>query len=227
MSVSAATKALAGASVMGAVGTGAFYLGRDRGIPIAELIKASNPNKRLISSSKALTDQAWKDAWKAYIDAYKSNNKNPLNLRDWDSLSKEGDQNAPQSLVEACSSLRGEKVSDAKSERYDLALKYCTRNTLVKDIIEEGGERVLLVKTSTTGTSAEWQAVWKSYKDDNTDNSKNLWSLNDWTSVKSSNDAPESFMTQCESKAKEAEWDLKSKKYLEVNKYCTSLKSTT
>ncbi|AEG72715.1 hypothetical protein MHF_0439 [Mycoplasma haemofelis Ohio2] len=219
-------KSLTGLLALGVAGTSAVYFGyfyENGGIHISELLKTTNPEKRFISNSLESSDQNWKDAWKKYREDHKNENKEPLSLSDWSRPSGEikNDQNTPQSFVNACSSIKGEKVKDSKSSRYELALKYCTRDTLVKDLIEEKGSRSLLAKTGSSGTSEAWKAAWKTYVDDNKSNDSNLWTLDNWTTIKAQEDAPDSFMTKCETKSKE-KWE--DSKYLEVNKYCTELK---
>ncbi|AEW45210.1 hypothetical protein MHC_01720 [Mycoplasma haemocanis str. Illinois] len=217
-------KSLTGLLALGVTGASAVYFGYfygNKGTRISELLKSANPEKRFISAEAS--DQKWKDAWKKYREDHKNENKDPLSLSDWSKPNGEirNDQNAPQSFLNACSSLKEEHVKGVKSYRYELASKYCTRDTIVRDLIEEEGKRTLLEKTGSSGTSDAWKAAWKTYLDDNKSESSNLWSLNNWTTIKSQIEAPESFMTQCETKSKES---LESVKYSEVYKYCTELK---
>ncbi|AEW45075.1 hypothetical protein MHC_01045 [Mycoplasma haemocanis str. Illinois] len=225
MAISLLSKSITGVLGLGTATVGAVYFGRDlignkAKISIEELIDTSNPDKRFISAS---SDTYWREAWKAYIEDNKSNEKDVWNVAGWTSgTTVTNNENAPSEFIQACDNKRSQKVLDKNDSLYSQVVKYCTRDTVVRDLINETEGRSLLVKNGDFATDSHWRAAWKLYRDDNPDGS-DKWNISNYTSIKSQENAQEAFAKMCEEKSQVKEHDLTKSTYLDVLKYCTKV----
>ncbi|CBY92319.1 hypothetical protein HF1_03110 [Mycoplasma haemofelis str. Langford 1] len=126
--------------------------------------------------------------------------------------------------MSACASLFDEKVSGIKSERYQLADKYCTRFASVSDLVWESNYQVL--SKGDNGDSQDWKNLWKKYREDNKDREqqKDEWKLSGqkWTgNIEATESAPDNFRTKCETESQVKNVDKNSPSYLMVLKYCS------
>ncbi|CBY93242.1 hypothetical protein HF1_12340 [Mycoplasma haemofelis str. Langford 1] len=174
---------------------------------------ATDPSKRSIADSE---DEAWKQAW----ELYKKSKKDIWRLG-------EG-ADVPLSLKTTCKRKLTLKVSGKDSEGYREFLSYCTRDTLVSDLIKEhGGGRELLVKGN--GSDGDWKAVWKSYGSDSRNATKtangDIWKLGDWNSKHSEQNAPDTFMNKCIANAKEPVYEVSNQIYIDTLAFCTKAKT--
>ncbi|AEG72577.1 hypothetical protein MHF_0295 [Mycoplasma haemofelis Ohio2] len=225
MSLSVPAKAVTGALVGGTVATGGSLLYKELSKPQTHLIKdllaLNNPEKRLISTSDAGSTTEWRASWKEYRSAYKGKANNPFSMTS-EQLNVTGDNvDAPTEFINVCRSLSTESVIDNKDDRYKTILSYCTRDTLVSDLIKETSVRSLLVKGSDFTNNAEWKRVWGSYKEANKTLNQDEWNLGTWSTLKNQDNVPDALATQCDSKSKVKEHKLNSKTYTDVLKYCT------
>ncbi|CBY93145.1 hypothetical protein HF1_11370 [Mycoplasma haemofelis str. Langford 1] len=218
-------KSLAGIGGVSAV-TGAAIgipkLLEDKGELISELIKTKNPNKRLITS-QSLEDADWKKSWEDYRKANKNAKKgeDSFQLSDWSgSITTDiTDSTASQSLLNACSSNSKKRVVES-SQLYKDVLNYCTRDTLISDLLKESGKTPLL--KSEAANSAGWKAAWERYRIANKDKDSDDWKLQDFNGQKNqaSQQAWETFRTQCETNLNSK--DISKSVFLEqVKDWCT------
>ncbi|AEW45089.1 hypothetical protein MHC_01115 [Mycoplasma haemocanis str. Illinois] len=190
---------------------------------IKDLLLVKNPEKRLISKSENGSSAEWKAAWKLYAAAYKDYDSNPFSL----ALQKptetpDGSQNAPAEFMNKCESLSKEHVFNVEDNKYKEVLKYCTRATLVSDLILENYPSKKILSKTEAGSTNGWKKAWSSYKTSNTDKTKDkdIWKLNDWNS-QNGVDAPESFKNKCEEKVKVEAFELSNEDYLNAVEWCT------
>ncbi|AEW45769.1 hypothetical protein MHC_04565 [Mycoplasma haemocanis str. Illinois] len=190
-----------------------FSLSGDRK-SISSLI-SQDPSKRPIDINEI---EHWKKAWQSY----KSSGNDIWKLGNGEEV--------PTELKTICSKNLESKVESRDSEDYRNFISYCSRDTLVSDLIRENASgRELIAKGA--GSSEEWKAVWKQYKEhaNNSDKAtgKDIWKLRDWSTQNSSENAPDSFMTKCESNAKTPFHNLEGDLYNHTVSFCTKGKSTT
>ncbi|CBY93149.1 hypothetical protein HF1_11410 [Mycoplasma haemofelis str. Langford 1] len=228
MNSSLALKSLAGiGGVLAATGAaiGIPKLLEDKRQLISKLIEIHNPKKRLITAT-SLDDPSWKKSWEAYRKANKdaAKGKDTFQLPDWSGPISESisEVSAVQSLLNACSS-NSKKKSSLDSPLYQDVLKYCTRDTLISDLLKESG-RKLLSKTRNNANSAEWRGVWAAYVKVNTENTGDAWGISSYQTEKAKSgdsfSVSDDFMTKCESKL--ASSSIEDKTLLDqVKSWCT------
>ncbi|CBY92265.1 hypothetical protein HF1_02570 [Mycoplasma haemofelis str. Langford 1] len=211
-------KGAAGVLGLGATATGGALLYKGLSKPqtysIKFLLASKNTNKRLLVKSNDGSEAHWKAAWKAYL----TSKNNIWNLKEWKD-SPVQDENAPSSFMDACTSNSNGEVEDTASKEYINVLSFCTRNTLVKDLVLESN-RVL-----NDDSNGGWSESWKSYRSSNQSKEKDDWQLTDWNDKKSSDDTiSENLKTQCKDKL-EVESGFKAvKDYQDVVNWCSKAK---
>ncbi|CBY92296.1 hypothetical protein HF1_02880 [Mycoplasma haemofelis str. Langford 1] len=217
MSLSTLVKGTVGAGAVGTTVAGAAYAGgffdkESKTEAVSSLLKIFNPNKRFITTSEG-SDSHWKANW----DQYKKD-KDIWKLKDRNKSSS-SDENAPSYFISECQTRRSSQVSGAESDLYKEVLRYCTRDTLVKDLISENatGRRLLLSSDDKT----IWQPVWDDYKTKYA-NSADAWSLEQWDTKKSESDVPEVFKQACSKKSEEPSFKVGDEKYQNVLTWCTT-----
>ncbi|CBY92261.1 hypothetical protein HF1_02530 [Mycoplasma haemofelis str. Langford 1] len=167
-------------------------LSKPKTYSIKSLLISKNQDKRLLVKDKDGSSTEWKAAWKAYLNS----GNNIWKLPEW-KTPPVAEEKAPNSFMDACSSNSGVMVESVSSQEYKNVLSFCTRDTVVKDLIEESG-RVL-----NSDTNGGWSKSWKSYRDLNKDKekTKDSWQLTDWESSKASDDAISAdFKKKCNDK---------------------------
>ncbi|AEW45768.1 hypothetical protein MHC_04560 [Mycoplasma haemocanis str. Illinois] len=212
-----------GVSVAAGAAIGIPQLLSNRGQTISELIKTRNPEKRLISSP-SLEDSDWKKSWEAYRKDNKGavKGKDTFQLPDWSGPISEAISdgvNALQSLLNACSEKSNQKVLP-DSKLYKDVLSYCTRGTLISDLIKDSG-KTALSKTASVDTK-EWKDAWERYRLANKSSSTDVWGVNTFSTVKenANQSPPEDFRTKCETHLKSS--DISNLELLErVKNWCT------
>ncbi|AEW45236.1 hypothetical protein MHC_01850 [Mycoplasma haemocanis str. Illinois] len=181
---------------------------------IEKLLIKSRPDKRLLRKGYAgKTDgsqEEWKFVWKSYVNAHSGLANNPLAVE-----LKNPDGNAPEEFRAACEKLFEEKVEGIDSEKYQLALQYCTRNAYVKDWIWEKGYQALSELNSEDG---EWTNLWNAYKAES-----NIWSLSDH----SNSNVTEEFKKRCGQEGSKAASGYQDTTVLNVLKYCSKKRDTS
>ncbi|AEW45077.1 hypothetical protein MHC_01055 [Mycoplasma haemocanis str. Illinois] len=218
------TKATLGTLGVGTVATGSIYLGKDLIVArnqktktsIEELIETVNPDKRFIS--RPGTSSHWRAVW----SEYKKDN-NVWNLAGLDTTTASSTEDAPQEFMDACDSKKEQEVLDKGDSLYSQVVKYCTRNTLVRDLINETEGKTLLTKGSDFATNQDWKTVWELYKQDNNGKNTDSWDIGSWSSNKDSSNVPDAFATKCGTKSEVEEYQLDQSNYLDVLKYCTKV----
>ncbi|AEW45113.1 hypothetical protein MHC_01235 [Mycoplasma haemocanis str. Illinois] len=215
------------AVVVGATSAGGVYFGTDlfkssntpRKETIVSLLKSANPERRLITATD-LSDSHWKTTWKLYRERSKNVEKDIWGLNGWSK--PVGDvqlENTIQSFIDSCSSKKDLDVFDVNDDLYKQVLDFCTRETLVKDLVSE-----TLGKTSLVGVedSEGWNNAWKSYKDSHNGKSgKDTWELTDWEQEKSKTGAPQTFKDECKKKLETKTGDKKHVDYANFIGWCT------
>ncbi|AEG72630.1 hypothetical protein MHF_0351 [Mycoplasma haemofelis Ohio2] len=208
-----------------ATATGAAYAGGlfDKNVKeevISTLLKTSNPQKRLITSTSN-TDSKWQEVWKKYKEdnAAKKAGEDLLSLEGWGKSVSEEENIVPNYFINGCKSKASQKTSGTNSPLYQNFLKYCTRDTLVSDLISENG-RTLLTDTSST---EDWKGVWNAYKNANKSDSGSTdkWGFSDWTQKKDNDELPTDYKTRCSTKASETAFETTDIKYLNVLNWCS------
>ncbi|CBY92291.1 hypothetical protein HF1_02830 [Mycoplasma haemofelis str. Langford 1] len=203
MSVSLSSKlalgSLAGGSAIGGgILVGSKYLGEDsKKSVLSALLKEKNPEKRFISKDDSSSGAFWKAAWKNYLTS--SSNSWSLNI---EGVKKDGTDTPPSSFVDKCVEKSGELVENEKDPLYSQVLSYCTRDTLIKDLVTENASKRFLDVASGKDTS-QWKTSWDSYKSKNENKTtrKDKWNLTDWQEKQGQNDVPESFKSKCTEKS--------------------------
>ncbi|CBY92274.1 hypothetical protein HF1_02660 [Mycoplasma haemofelis str. Langford 1] len=224
MSVSLPAKLALGTLAGGATAAGGALAYKEISKPkvkekksIVTLIKDSRKDKRLMTKSNGGSEDHWKKGWKAYLDS----KRNIWGLSEWKDSPVDTDP-APTSFMNKCESVSREEVVDESDERYVAILNYCTRDTLVSDLISETKGKTLLVKdTNNPSTNSDWLKVWGDYKTKNNGASTDEWDIGSWTSNKDQNNVPVAFMDKCEEKSKVKAHRLDQPEYLKVLEYCT------
>ncbi|CBY92270.1 hypothetical protein HF1_02620 [Mycoplasma haemofelis str. Langford 1] len=224
MSIPTPAKAAMGALAGGSTVAGGSLVYKEMSKPkvtkksVSELIKNLKKDKRLISAS-ALSDPAWKATWKKYREDNKSRDSDVWGVTGW---TKEGsivEKDTVQGFINACKDKISREIEGDKDPLFDQVVLYCTRDTLVSDLIAETKGKTLLTKGDNFQNDTHWKAVWDLYKKDNT--SSNKWNLSDWSSSNSQANVPASFAEECLKKSQVKEHRLDQPAYTEVLKYCT------
>ncbi|AEW45736.1 hypothetical protein MHC_04400 [Mycoplasma haemocanis str. Illinois] len=189
---------------------------------ISSLLSSSNKDRRKLVKSSSGAEDGWKQSWKEYREVFNNTGKNPFSL----ALTKETGSvtsvNATQEFMSACESWESKKVKNIEDEDYQTFLKYCTRNTLMSDLIKENG-RQALVKSGTETSDAKWTKVWEEYKKHNIVKTaqSDYWKLNDWANKNGSSTVPVSFMNRCDSELNRSYYDVHGDDYKKVVDWCT------
>ncbi|CBY92288.1 hypothetical protein HF1_02800 [Mycoplasma haemofelis str. Langford 1] len=190
---------------------------------IASLIQKSNPEKRLLTSSTQPSDKAWKDAWAKYRNQNKESNS--WGISSWTKTNSDvqGDADAPNDFISKCASQSSLEVLNTDDSAYKEVLSYCTRDTLIKDLIS--GSKRLLVNSGNEDSEA-WNTAWKAYKAKNTGNqqAQDKWALGDWNSQSSQGTAPTTFKQKCVDKSSSNAYSQSSlvEDYELVLEWCTT-----
>ncbi|CBY92299.1 hypothetical protein HF1_02910 [Mycoplasma haemofelis str. Langford 1] len=230
------TTTLKAASTFAAAGTaaaGGVYFGTDifkekntvTKRTIASLLREKHPQKRLISSD-SISDPDWRKAYKLYREENKDRDKgqDTWKLDSWTRPSEVSQEvDATSEFISKCNSSKLLEVSGELDSLYQQVLKYCTRDTLVKDLISESSGKRLL--SSSEGQDAEaWSKVWDAYKTQNNvdGKGKDVWEFSDWSEKKSGTDLPKDFKTKCDEKAKLPTFTLENENYRNVLSWCTT-----
>ncbi|AEG72775.1 hypothetical protein MHF_0503 [Mycoplasma haemofelis Ohio2] len=178
---------------------------------IEKLLSKNRPDKRLLRKGYDGKDDGspkeWKFVWKNYVSAHLGSRSNPLSV----ALSNP-DGNAPEAFMKACEKLFEEKVGGVDSERYELALDYCTRDAYAKDWIWAKGYQALSEHNS---NDAAWSDLWNTYK------SGNIWSL-----TVTSGTATTDFKQRCGQEGAKSAPTHEDPIVLNVLKYCSKKRTT-
>ncbi|CBY93184.1 hypothetical protein HF1_11760 [Mycoplasma haemofelis str. Langford 1] len=174
-------------------------------------------SKRVI---KDLEEDNWKKSWKSYKESQKDV---------WKLGNLDGE--APDAFKSKCKEQLDLKVSGVDSDEYKNFLKYCSRDTLVSDLIKENNPNREVI-TSDSDTDPSWVASWGIYIDDSRNQQSasgtNIWNLSDWgTNYSQKTKAPASFRTQCKSNVSSPSHDINGSLYLDTVKFCTKDKSSS
>ncbi|CBY92293.1 hypothetical protein HF1_02850 [Mycoplasma haemofelis str. Langford 1] len=227
------TTAFKAASTFAAAGTataGGIYFGTDifkekvvTKKTIASLLREKYPQKRLISSS-SVSDLDWKKAYKTYREENKERNKgqDTWKLDGWDRPSEVQEVDTTAEFISRCNSNKLVEVEGEQDPLYKQVLRYCTRDTLVKDLIEESSGKRLLNSTDGQDTEA-WNTAWGVYKTNNnvSGKDKDTWEFSDWSEKKGGDTLPQGFKTKCDEKAKVPAFELENENYKNVLAWCT------
>ncbi|AEW45076.1 hypothetical protein MHC_01050 [Mycoplasma haemocanis str. Illinois] len=189
---------------------------------IKDLLAVENPEKRLISKSSDGSSAEWKEAWKLYLSSYKKDGKNPFFLsKDKPNTEPDGKENAPAEFMNKCEEFSRDMVVDKKDNRYQNVLDYCTRNTLIQDLIQELG-RTLLKESGD-----DWSVGWESYRKANAgrQQSQDIWKLSDWSNAQnSSSPVSEDFKKKCKDKLESSVGAKVDDDYQNVVNWCSKPK---
>ncbi|CBY93129.1 hypothetical protein HF1_11210 [Mycoplasma haemofelis str. Langford 1] len=221
---------------VGAVGAGGAYLAvansSKEGQLISELIRSEAFVKPLTKNDK--DNAKWNEAWKRYRDAHKVSasgseykDKDIWGLSEWGS--KRSGNDAFDEFKNKCEEKSRLKV-DSDSQEYRDFKNYCARPKTVSELIGEEG-KVTLLKKDGSNDSTAWNAAWEVYrkanlKDGQTSEYKDqdIWSVQNWSTDKSSADAKEHYKTKCEEKANldiDVNQGLKDSNFINVKNWCT------
>ncbi|AEG73485.1 hypothetical protein MHF_1249 [Mycoplasma haemofelis Ohio2] len=218
MTTAVKTSLLAGgaaaASGIGAIAYGDLLSFQTQKEAISSLL-SKDPAKRAIGTTE---EEEWKKTWARYRDS-----KEDI----WKLGDLSGD--APTEFKNACKSKLDLEVSGSDSKEYKDFLLYCSRDTLISDLIKENSKgRVLLEGTDVSST--DWQNAWKAYSEDSRnqkgESETNIWNLSDWKTQNSQQNAPQSFITKCSSNIKHPSHDIHDPLYIDTVKFCTKDKTT-
>ncbi|CBY93120.1 hypothetical protein HF1_11120 [Mycoplasma haemofelis str. Langford 1] len=217
---------------MGAVGAasgtslaalGAYkFLIQDESKSITSLLASKNPNKRRLVKSDSGEESSWQASWLQYRKDFHSGDKNPFSLT-WTKETTPASTKAPSEFMSACETQGTKMVKDVESQDYQLFLKYCTRDTLMSDLVSENPRKQALTKENAESSNADWVAVWKEYKTANpySAGQKGQWELSDWEGKHNSEKVPLSFMTKCESELNKPYFNIEGSDYRRVISWCT------
>ncbi|CBY93114.1 hypothetical protein HF1_11060 [Mycoplasma haemofelis str. Langford 1] len=224
MALSTAAKSAIGLGTAGGVASSAAginYLITSKGFSISELVKSKSPNKRKLIKSSNGSEDAWQKSWKAYREEFNNSNKNPFSLV----LTKGTvtSTNATQEFMSACETWESRNVKSTEDEDYKVFLKYCTRNTLMSDLVSENPRRKALTKSDTESNAQGWKDAWADYKKKNpyVQDRKGVWDLSDWSTKHNQDNAPVTFMTRCDTELKREYYDIEGEDYNRVISWCT------
>ncbi|AEG72692.1 hypothetical protein MHF_0416 [Mycoplasma haemofelis Ohio2] len=174
-------------------------------VPIKTLLSKGRPDKRLLFAARGAADPDWKAAWQRYINGYAGFKGNPFSLKTF----TEGD--APAAFMSKCEGLFEEKAVDESDDKYNLALEFCTRDTLVSDFIWEQGKQALSDKNSN-----QWSSLWTQYKSNG-----DLWKLN----KPSDSNAPNEFKDRCIKETTSKAKDARAPEVLAALNYCSIVRA--
>ncbi|CBY92314.1 hypothetical protein HF1_03060 [Mycoplasma haemofelis str. Langford 1] len=223
----ASAAALAGTGAAGGIyfGTDLFKAEEVKKVSISSLIRDANPEKRLITAT-TVGDADWKAAYKTYIERNKDNEKDIWSLKGWSKPVGEVTlTEATQEFLSACDSNSKVEVSEKEDPLYQQVLSYCTRNTLVSDLIKErsNGKQLLDTSSSGSGQEEEWKAAWGVYRTQNKDsgNGKNPWGINNWETEKEKEELPSDYKSKCAERVKKPAHKFDNEDYVNVLAWCT------
>ncbi|AEW45794.1 hypothetical protein MHC_04690 [Mycoplasma haemocanis str. Illinois] len=209
----AGTTATAGLGIAASKG---LFSSKGKKESISSLL-SKNPSNRVIGVSE---EDNWKKSWKSY----KESNKDFWKLGNLVGES-------PDAFKSKCKERLDLKVSGVDSEEYQNFLKYCSRKTLVSDLIGERNPNKEIITTD-TATDQSWVASWGSYIDDSRNKQSsggtNIWNLSDWgTTYSQKNQVPASFIAKCKSNVSSPSHDILDPLYLDTLKFCTKDKASS
>ncbi|CBY92287.1 hypothetical protein HF1_02790 [Mycoplasma haemofelis str. Langford 1] len=220
-------KVASGVAAASTASAGGIYFGTDlfksSNLPkkekVSSLLKTTNPERRLITATE-LSDSNWKITWKLYRERSKNVEKDIWGLDGWSKPTSDVQlENTIQSFIDACSSKQDLEVVDANDDLYKQVLDFCTRETLVKDLVSETSGKTSLVGTD---DSAGWNNAWKAYKDSHSGkDGTDTWTLTDWTTKKEKAEAPQTFKDACSKKLETKTGDKKHVDYVNFIGWCT------
>ncbi|AEW45765.1 hypothetical protein MHC_04545 [Mycoplasma haemocanis str. Illinois] len=144
---------------------------------------AKDRTKRAIAD-----DEDWTKSW----TEYKRSAKDIWRLG--------SDANVPSSFKSECKKRSESKVSGIDSDEYKNFLAYCTRDTLISDLLKDSKETLL---NSSEGAETDgWKSAWTRYINENKEKGSDVWAVADFNSKKNNTNenAPEDFRKKCESK---------------------------
>ncbi|AEW45157.1 hypothetical protein MHC_01455 [Mycoplasma haemocanis str. Illinois] len=210
-------------TVSGATIGGGIYFSSDlfkaKKVSISSLLRSVNPEKRLITATE-VKDADWKSSYKLYRDQNKNNEKDIWNLKGWSKPTTPVTlTDATQEFLSACDANSKVEVSGKEDPLYKQVLAYCTRNTLVSDLIKEENKGKQLLDTSGSEQETEWKAAWGVYRTQNKD--KNPWGINNWETEKDKETLPSDYKSKCEEKIKQPAHKLEDENYKNVLAWCT------
>ncbi|CBY92289.1 hypothetical protein HF1_02810 [Mycoplasma haemofelis str. Langford 1] len=193
---------------------------------ISKLIKTSRPDKREITATDG-NDANWKEAWKRYREDNRDKNPNEdlWRLEGWTKPASGNIDNttpAISSFISECKSRLSHKASGIEDASYKEVLRYCTRDTLVKDLIIENiakdGKQLLQ-----DGDTEGWNSAWQRYVDANKvkEKGKDKWKLSDWGSTSSDTTISTNFKNTCGSKSTSKAHTIDNEDYKDVVSWCT------
>ncbi|AEW45103.1 hypothetical protein MHC_01185 [Mycoplasma haemocanis str. Illinois] len=169
---------------------------------ISRWIQDRRPDRRLLFDGYhkdfSGATPVWQFVWKKYTNDFSSGNSNPFRLTNMSG------ENASQEFRNMCKKLFRESVSSTDDEKYIYAVEYCTRPTLVLDLIWDQGYEI--------ASDSDWNNLWKEYKNNN------FWNI---TSATSDDNAPEKFKTKCKAESEKAQGNKKDASVAKVIKYCS------
>ncbi|AEW45097.1 hypothetical protein MHC_01155 [Mycoplasma haemocanis str. Illinois] len=186
--------------------------------PIYELIKTLNRDKRLISKSETGNSKEWQAVWKLYKEEYQNKESNPLSINSEQLKNSTSNQDAPTEFMNKCESFSRELVLDEKNGRYQDVIKYCTRNTLVQDLVSESGRKLI------DETNGNWSESWKSYRAANSGkgNNQDTWQLSDWESKKNADSTiSDNLKVKCKEKLGEEAGVKSVQDFQDVVNWCS------
>ncbi|AEW45125.1 hypothetical protein MHC_01295 [Mycoplasma haemocanis str. Illinois] len=218
------TKAVFVTAVVGTATGGGIYFGSDlfksTPVNISSLMKEVDPQRRLITTS-----EAGDDYWKAAYKSYRESGKDVWGLGVGSSISQEL-IDATSEFIAKCKSNGQLNVYGKDDPLYRQVLAYCTRNTTVRDLIEEGKTGRRLLDASANGSDKEtgWEDAWKAYRTQNNvggGSGKNPWGVEGWESKRAGDTLPTNYKTKCAEKAKQPAYKLDDENYRNVLAWCT------
>ncbi|CBY92290.1 hypothetical protein HF1_02820 [Mycoplasma haemofelis str. Langford 1] len=226
-----AAKVASGVAAASTASVGGIYFGTDlfnqqsKSLKrtVSSLLREKNPEKRLINPSVAVGDKAWKEAWSRYRNANKTTN--PWGVTGWSQTSEtvNSDTAAPEDFISKCSTKSALEVSGTEDSIYNEVLSYCTRATLVSDLISENNRNRKILKSTDQNQEGDWKKVWDVYKSKNSNKAKDgdVWKLQGWEAKHSGDTLPDNYKTTCDSKIVEEVFKLDDQRYLNVLSWCT------
>ncbi|AEW45082.1 hypothetical protein MHC_01080 [Mycoplasma haemocanis str. Illinois] len=227
MSISIPTKVVAGVLVGGTTTIGGFLIHKGtskvRTHLIKDLLTVKNPEKRFIDKSDDGSSVEWKASWKSYREIYKDEENNPFSLTSSQLKATDSEVNAPSEFRNGCKLASLESVVDETDARYKTILSYCTRDTLVKDLILESGREII------DSSSEDWKESWKDYRKMNNDkpDKGDTWQLSDWNAKKGSDDSvSDDLKEKCKSKLSVRTGGKVSDDYSNIVKWCSKPKKS-
>ncbi|AEG72607.1 hypothetical protein MHF_0328 [Mycoplasma haemofelis Ohio2] len=169
---------------------------------ISSLLEKNHPDKRLLFKARGANSPDWKRAWQRYVASHSGTRKNPFSV----SLSSSSNGDAPVPFMEKCEALFKEKVQSVDDDKYEQALEYCTRDTLVSDFVWTSGKQL--------AGDGELASLWKKYFESSDD----FWNLK---SGKSASDMHNDFKTKCSKEFEVKTGDAKHPSVSRVINYCS------